>query len=130
MSKYTNFPTQIHPTTEIQISVLRKLHTLSLNMCRINVKEQLLCINVNYLQATPCSHTGRQNWLIVEVGKERRKEITKEKYLHLTKHMHYFMKSLSNGSCAKLTMFHRVYKILEMMYFTQQICAVNFILTW
>jgi 2-succinyl-5-enolpyruvyl-6-hydroxy-3-cyclohexene-1-carboxylate synthase len=52
----------------------------------------------------------------------------KEKHLYLTKHVHYFTKSLSTVST--LTMFHRVSRILETMYFTRQICADSFILTW
>jgi hypothetical protein len=54
-----------------------------------------------------------------------------EKDVSLAKHVHYFKKSLSNSSCATLTMIHRVYTILETMYFIPQICAAgNCILMW
>jgi len=82
----------------------------SLNMSKLSVKEQSLCTNANYLQATLCYHTGQQ---LAHCGGMEGK---KQKYLYLTKHVDYFMKSLSHGSCETMTKFHRVYIILETIY--------------
>jgi hypothetical protein len=87
-----------------------KVAHVSLNMSKLSVKEQLLCINANYLQATLCYLTGQQ---LAHCGGREGK---KQKYLYLTQHVHYFMKSLSNGSCETITKFQRVYIILETMY--------------
>lgn len=56
-----------------------KVAHVSLNMSKLSVKEQMLCINANYLQATLCYLTGQQ--LAHSGGREGKKQ----KYLYLTK---------------------------------------------
>ena len=77
----------------------KKVEHVSLNISKLSVKEQLLCINANYLQATLCYHTGQQ---LAHCGGRGGK---KQKYLYLTKHVHYFMKSLSHDSRETMTKF-------------------------
>lgn len=74
-------------------------------MSKLSIKEQLLCINAISLQTTLCYHTGQQ---LAHCGGREGK---KQKYLYLTKHVHYFMKSLSHGSCETMTKFQSVYNL-------------------